>query len=471
MQVAISVACRLGFCKKLLSDADSLGSPKSFREADIDIGSPESTHTSLDTEVESNVHILDTAKSKGSVAFVVDSEITGFLMMGALTPDVKRHSVTLFEGGRVYGTEVIQELIQALDDSVEIAKDFEGEMASLACTAASVAMVLKSVLAHNKPVELLRKESLESLTPEATRKILSHAYDVIIPAAALPYPPLPCGLEDQAPTNFGPLPISLSPWMNLALYQHAGMGPKSLVLPSGYILHRVPPLVSQDSGYLLVWPWNSPKSSLKTVEPFLVTARTSLATLNSVLSQTAVMIQPLELEIASNKVMSPCPPQVLQVPLPLEGKEENGVLISQGYDAESGEPISVAIVLQIREALHRMGVDTSIGVLKLLKRDIDDWIPLSLSFGIALSPTPLCEAICRQLTKQALLSDEGCRRQREGQKLLAHQLDSFVKAQGASFTINDKGSFLPSRIMQMDEQGDFFSAGSIDVIQGAELIH
>ena len=469
--MAISVACRLGFCKKLLSDADSLSSPKSFREAETDIGSPESTHASLDTDAVSNVNILDTAKSKGGVAFVVDSEITGFLMMGALTPDVKRHSVTLFEGGRVYGTEVIQELVQALEDSVEIAKDFEGEMAALACTAASVAMVLKSVLAHDKPVELLRKESMESLTPEATRKILSHAYDVIIPAAALPYPPLPCGLDDQAPTNFGPLPISLSPWMNLALYQHAGMGPKSLVLPSGYILRQVPPFVSRDPGYLLVWPWNSSKSTLKTVEPFLVTTRTSLAVLNNVLSQTAVMIQPLELESTTDDPESPCPPQVLQVPLPLEGSEDNDVFISKGYDAESGEAISVRFVSQIHEALHTMGVDRSIGVLKLLRRENGHWVPLSLNFGIALSPTPLCEAICTQVTRQALLSDEGCRQQREGQKLLAQQLDSFIKAQGASFTIDSKGNFLPVRIMQMDEHGNFFDEGSLDVIQGAELGH
>ena len=38
-------------------------------------------------------------KYNRSVAFVVDSAVTGFLMMGALTPEVKKHSVTLFEGG------------------------------------------------------------------------------------------------------------------------------------------------------------------------------------------------------------------------------------------------------------------------------------------------------------------------------------------------------------------------------------
>ena len=33
-----------------------------------------------------------------AVALVVDAEVTSILMMGALSPGLKRHSVTLFEG-------------------------------------------------------------------------------------------------------------------------------------------------------------------------------------------------------------------------------------------------------------------------------------------------------------------------------------------------------------------------------------
>lgn len=32
------------------------------------------------------------------IALVVDAEVTSYLMMGALSPGLKRHSVTLFEG-------------------------------------------------------------------------------------------------------------------------------------------------------------------------------------------------------------------------------------------------------------------------------------------------------------------------------------------------------------------------------------
>ena len=33
-----------------------------------------------------------------AIALVVDAEVTSYLMMGALSPGLKRHSVTLFEG-------------------------------------------------------------------------------------------------------------------------------------------------------------------------------------------------------------------------------------------------------------------------------------------------------------------------------------------------------------------------------------
>lgn len=106
-------------------------------------------------------------------------QVTGYLMMGALTPNCKKHSgkthwrprqaapgaraaafagaccftpttsrrtrrallppshprcaaaVTLFEGGRVYGADVINELIEELHTSVEMSVGFEGEMRAL----------------------------------------------------------------------------------------------------------------------------------------------------------------------------------------------------------------------------------------------------------------------------------------------------------------------------------------------------
>ena len=51
--------------------------------------SPHSSAAGLDTPQD--------ARGQG-VALVVDAEVTSYLMMGALSPGLKRHSVTLFEG-------------------------------------------------------------------------------------------------------------------------------------------------------------------------------------------------------------------------------------------------------------------------------------------------------------------------------------------------------------------------------------
>ena len=52
-----------------------------------------------------------TRVSLQGVALVVDAEVTSYLMMGALSPALKRHSVTLFEGAcRLQG---VQQVLQS----------------------------------------------------------------------------------------------------------------------------------------------------------------------------------------------------------------------------------------------------------------------------------------------------------------------------------------------------------------------
>jgi hypothetical protein len=101
-----------------------------------------------------------------AVAVVVDAEVTSYLMMGAVSPGLKRHSVTLFEGGRISGDELIEELIAELWVTYTIGQQLEGELAQLTTLLAGLAVVLecaKKPLAEGgeqKQLELLRKESL-----------------------------------------------------------------------------------------------------------------------------------------------------------------------------------------------------------------------------------------------------------------------------------------------------------------------
>ena len=48
-------------------------------------------------ELQGNVGEGEAATGQG-IALVVDKEVTSYLMMGALSPGLKRHAVTLFEG-------------------------------------------------------------------------------------------------------------------------------------------------------------------------------------------------------------------------------------------------------------------------------------------------------------------------------------------------------------------------------------
>jgi len=245
-------------------------------------------------------------ESLRGVALVVDSEVTGYLMMGALTPAVKKHSVTLFEGGRVYGSDVIDELVNELKSSVKMAAEFEGEMASLAATAASLAIVIECVraCAGGRPIEMLRKESVENLTPAAAFRILSHSYSVVLPVAGMPYPPLPLSLIRHGPSNYGALPGATTPWMQLVLYRATRGAPVSLVLPLGRRISQLPPQLDGCSS-ALVWPWNAQAIRAKSTEAVVLPAPAMLHSLNAMLRKTALLVQPLRGNLYSGSPSAP----------------------------------------------------------------------------------------------------------------------------------------------------------------------
>jgi len=121
-------------------------------------------------------------------------------------------------GGRVTGADSIAEMIRELRHSVD-AKLFEGEMTQLSEMARQVLTCLaahwwrchdvtRSMNAMDRAlartlemaqrlataehdVELLRKESLNSLSRAAARRVLEQSYTAVLTMAPLPGPPLP----------------------------------------------------------------------------------------------------------------------------------------------------------------------------------------------------------------------------------------------------------------------------------------
>eukprot|EP00775_Hariotina_reticulata_P005967 gene5967-6206_t len=263
----------------------------------------------------------------GAVAVVVDAEATGYLMMGALSPGLKRHSVTLFEGGRVAGAEVMEELVEELAASAAAAQQFEGDMVLLMRHIQSLGVLLSTVrsaaAAQNQQVELLRRESLAGLDPQSAAKVLCHAYTAMIPIAPLPGPSLPLTpFSPAAPAYYGPTPEANSPWLSLALYAAARSGPVSLVFVAGQRVWRLPHQL-EGCTHALLWGWKVGAASGAAAEPqpLLVEGTTLLCTLNELLCRTAVMVQPLVYlqQLPDTAALASASPMVafVDVPLPL----------------------------------------------------------------------------------------------------------------------------------------------------------
>ncbi|KAF8748891.1 hypothetical protein HU200_012818 [Digitaria exilis] len=150
LQAAASFACRLGWAVKLL-DTDSVlkDSSTSALSSNILMDDDEASRTSLASE--KSGHELLSSDSDGHkknsgtayVGFVVDANVTSYLMMGSLSPGLKSHAVTLYEAGKL-GDSCIAELcndLASLDG-----QRFEGVLQEFANHAFSLRCFLECLL-------------------------------------------------------------------------------------------------------------------------------------------------------------------------------------------------------------------------------------------------------------------------------------------------------------------------------------
>lgn len=450
LKIGISMACRLGFCNKLSASDDGSDpgsfSPASEAKANVDFSKIEMVDNAVPSPGIPTSPTLSKKYTK-SVALVVDSAVTGFLMMGALTPEVKKHSVTLFEGGRVYGSSVINELVEGLRSSLEMSKEFEGEMIDLASTTMSIAAVLECLQSQGRPIELLRKESMESLPIARAERILSHSYDILISATGLSGPALP--LSGPGPTHFGPMPISLTPWMNIAMYQCCGIALKSLILPCGSRLRTLDDVVDTDTSHIMVWRWDALETQIRAQDPLIIGAACALFSLNALLSKTAIMIQPITVD-AEEDVDA----MVAHIPLPLhivvatDSQQGDDSVTVEAFHFQDPASRHIPLTSKVVQTLQDMGLSNSIGCLKVFK-STDVWIPLVAQLGMPLSPVPLCQSICARLSQSQFLSETACENQKRYHAILEDVLFSVAhESIGPQKTL-----FSPTDIMCIDSHG------------------
>ncbi|KAJ4762820.1 FAM91 carboxy-terminus protein [Rhynchospora pubera] len=458
LQAAASFACRLGWAEKLI-DADSI-----LRESGTGPGlvssilsdEEDGSNASVSSDKSGQQLIVSEEPRQISgtahVAFVVDANVTSYLMMGSLSPGLKSHAVTLYEAGKL-ADSCIADLCKDL--ATLEGKKFEGELQEFANHAFSLRCILECIQSGGIPtiapcltsddpestneldetansesdtykkirkyrVDILRCESLASLAPVTLERMFMRDYDIIVSMVPLPAMSVLPGAT-SGPLHFGPPSYSsMTPWMKLVLYTTGACGPLSVVLMRGQRLRILPaPLAGCEKA--LVWSWD-----LSTVvgglggkfEGNLVKGNILLHCLNSMLKVSAVLVQPLSKEDldASGRVVT------MDVALPLPNSDENSLPenlrnLTSFFSSISGL-CTLGYIRLLRLCKIRESGDTS----ETSEKDNYEWVPLGLELGVPLFNPKLCEQIRDRINETRILQNDEFTQHFEGMQNLRRKL-------------------------------------------------
>ncbi|KAI3725606.1 hypothetical protein L1987_65397 [Smallanthus sonchifolius] len=433
LQAAASFACRLGWAVKLIDPGsilleqttnglnDEEGSLASVGSGNMPIVAGLFQQDSLGAEN------LGPSSAYARVAFVVDANITSYLMMGSVSPGLKSHAVTLYEAGKL-GYASIEDLCNDLS-TLEGTK-FEGELQEFANHAFSLRVVLECLtsgglspaeldtlgvnssnnedvtsmladvslkqdsepavselgpLANNADttnettndvgtiikkkvrkyrVDILRCESLANLPSTTLESLFKRDYDIIMSMIPLPVSSFLPG--PKGPVHFGPPShSSMSPWMNLVLYSAVGSGPVSVVLMKGQCLRLLPaPLAGCEKA--LIWSWDgSTVAGLGSkFQGNLVKGNILLHCLNSLLKHTAILVQPFSRsDLNESGKMN-----AIDIPLPL--KNSDGSFAGIGKELGLGLELTTEEISKLNSLLSNLADRLSlwtVGYIRLLK--------------------------------------------------------------------------------------------------------
>ena len=441
---AASIACRLGFARKLTAPSLTASPPGGRWNGSWLLEAEENSHATADGVTggpAAGAHAYAAATDGDQVALkrvalLVDSKMAACLMMSNLNDRLKQHAVTLYEVGKI-PHEALDPFVAALTDverpaidEADVLEYFDQAIAlckAITFLRADAACELDGKV---RPLDIVRTESLATLEPSTRDRVLARSYELLISMA-----PMVPSIEhiftpSLAVAHFGPTyHLLVSPWVPIALCQAMGRGPVSFVLPRGTRLRALPRLLHGVS-HVLLTPWKG--------EPLVIGTGSLLSVASELLLRSPLLVQEHVADVAA---------LTASVALPLDSSHDGGAderpaspgtsefdisdaMASGGaggvqelrFDAhaaaaedEEGSAAKEALALQ-----RVLELDASIGIVQLVRLPRTGeapagelkprWLPLCVHFGLPLSDVQSCDAACAAIAAHKLFTAESIAR-------------------------------------------------------------